>query len=168
MKRAPRVRQLELAAFAAHGFGDQEALGVRVVQAGRVELDELHVRHPAAGAPGGGNAVAGGGVGVGGVQVHLARAARGQDGLRRAEGHHLVGTFVQRVQAQAAVQRQAALLAGDQVHQRVVLEQRDVGRAAHMFDQRFLHRRAGGVGHVHDAPRAVAAFARQVQVAVFL
>jgi hypothetical protein len=85
----------------------RKLLGLRVVQAGGVELDELHVRHPAARAPGGGNAVAGGGVGVGGVQVHLARAAGGQDGVRRAEGQHLVGRFVQRVQAQAAVQRQA-------------------------------------------------------------
>ena len=30
-------RQLELAALAAHGLGDEEVLDVRVVQAGRVE-----------------------------------------------------------------------------------------------------------------------------------
>jgi hypothetical protein len=34
-------------------------------------------------------------------------------------------------------------------------------------DQRGLHGSAGGVGHVHDAPRAVAAFAGEVQLAVF-
>jgi len=38
--------------------------------------------HPAARAPGGGDAVARGRVGVGGVQVDLARAAGGQDGVR--------------------------------------------------------------------------------------
>ena len=37
---------------------------MRVVQAGGVELDELHVGHAAACPPGGGNAVAGGGVGL--------------------------------------------------------------------------------------------------------
>ena len=37
-------RQLEQPAFAAHRFGDQEGLGMRVVEAGRVELDEFHVR----------------------------------------------------------------------------------------------------------------------------
>ena len=92
---------LQQAAFAAHRLADQEGLGVRVVQAGRVELDELHVRHPAARAPGHGDAVAGGGVGVGGVEVDLAGAAGGQDGVRRAEGQHLVGGLVERVQAQA-------------------------------------------------------------------
>jgi hypothetical protein len=52
------------------------------------------------------------------------------------------------------------------VHQHVVFEQRDVGGATHMLDQRLLHRGAGGIRHVHDAPRAVAAFAREVQLAV--
>jgi hypothetical protein len=45
---ARAVGQLQQAAFAAHGFRNQERLRVRVVQAGRVELDEFHVRHPAA------------------------------------------------------------------------------------------------------------------------
>jgi hypothetical protein len=94
-----------------------------------VELDELHVRDAATGAPGGGNAVAGGGVGVGGVQVDLARAAGGQNGVRALKvctssvasssayrpRHWLAGGAV----------RQAQLVAGDQVHQGVVLEQRD-------------------------------------------
>ena len=46
------------------------------------------------------------------------------------EGEHLVGGLVERVQAQAALAvGRPQLAAGDQVHQRVVLEQRDVGRA---------------------------------------
>ena len=161
---ARAVGQQQFAAFAAHGFADEEGLGARVVQPRGVELHELHVAHAATGTPGGGNAVAGGGVGVGGVEVHLARAARGQDGLRGTEGHHRVAGFVQRVQAQAALARQAQLAGGDQVHQGVVLEHGDAGGAAHHVDQRLLHGGAGGVGGVHDAPRAVAAFAREVQV----
>ena len=41
------VGQLQQPALAAHRLGDEEALGVRVVEAGGVELDELHVRHRA-------------------------------------------------------------------------------------------------------------------------
>ena len=36
-----------------------------------------------------------------------------------------------------------------------------------MLDQRLLHGGAGGVGHVHDAPGAVAALAGEVQVSIF-
>ena len=50
----------------------------------------------------------------------------------------------------------------------MVFKQGDVGRLLHPLNQRGLHCGAGGVGHVHDAPRAVAAFAREVQVTVVL
>ena len=56
MKRSP-LGSFEVRAFAAQGLGDQEALGRRVVQAGRVELVEFQVADPAAGAPGHGDAV---------------------------------------------------------------------------------------------------------------
>ena len=39
------------AALAAHGLGNQEILDLQIVQAGRMELHELHVRYPAPGAP---------------------------------------------------------------------------------------------------------------------
>jgi hypothetical protein len=46
---ARAVGQAQVPALAAQRLGDQEGLGVRVVEAGRVELDELHVatRQPA-------------------------------------------------------------------------------------------------------------------------
>ena len=75
---AGAVGQLEQAAFAAHRLGDQEGLGVRVVQAGGVKLDEFHVGDPATGAPAHGDAVARRDVGIGGVEINLACAARGQ------------------------------------------------------------------------------------------
>ncbi len=157
-------RQQQAPALAAHRFADQERLGMWVVQARGVKLDEFHVRHAAAGAPGGGNAVAGGGVGVGGVEVHLAGPARGQNGLRRAEGDDLVGGFVERIQPQAALAGQPQLGAGDHIDQRVLLEHRDARRGAHHLDQRFLHGRAGGIGDMRNAPGAVAALACQVQL----
>ena len=135
----------------AHGLGDQEVLDVRVVQAGRVELDELHVRHPAARAQAAAMpspwrcrdwSCTG----------RPCRAAGGQDGVRRAEGDHLVGAFVQ---AYSPRQRLGCCpsLPDDQVDQHVLLEHLDVGRVLHPLDQRLLHGRAGGVGHVHDAAR---------------
>ena len=134
-----------------------------------MELDEFHVGGAAAGTPGGGNAVTGGGVGVGGVKVDLARAAGGQNGVRRAEGDDLVRAFVERVQAQAArrLVRGLEFVAGDQVHQRVLLEQADVGGLPDALNQGALHGGPGGVRHVHDAAGAVAALAGQVQDTVF-
>jgi hypothetical protein len=75
-----------------------------------VELDELHVADAAAGAPGGGDAVAGGGVGVAGVEVNLAGAAGGQQGVARRKGAddaasragRAVVAVVERIQADAA------------------------------------------------------------------
>ncbi|MOA10996.1 hypothetical protein D3C78_1309100 [compost metagenome] len=48
LHEALAVGQLEVGTLAAQGFGDQEALGLRVIQAGGVKLVELQVRHPAA------------------------------------------------------------------------------------------------------------------------
>ena len=60
------------------GLTDQERFGFWVVQAGRVELHELHIGNSAAGAPGHRNAVSGRAVWVAGVEVNLAGSARRQ------------------------------------------------------------------------------------------
>ena len=130
-----------------------------------MELDELHVADAATGAPGGSDAVAGGGVGIGRVQIDLARAAGGQNGVCRAEGEHVATLHIQRISAVALVAGALELAVGDQVNQHVVLEHRDVGRAPQLGNQRALHGRAGGVGGMHDAALAVAAFTSQVQLA---
>ena len=90
MKRVPAAGQLrrqQQPPSPRTASDDQEGLGVRVVQAGRVELDELHVRHAAAGAPCHRDAVAGRGVGIGRVQVDLAGAAGGQHRVSRLDRH---------------------------------------------------------------------------------
>ena len=161
--------QQQAPALAAHRFGNQEALGMRVEQAGRVKLDELHVLHAAAGPPGGCDAITGGGVGVGGVEVHLARATRGQNGVGRLEGEHLIGVVIQRIQTDAAVGPcrfggAVELVGGDQVDQGVVLKQADVGAGLDPLNQGLLHGGAGGVGDMDDASRAVAALAGEVQL----
>ena len=180
---AGAVGQQQQAAFSAHGLADQKGFGVRVVQAGRVELDELHVLHPAAGTPGCGDTVSGGRVRIGGVQVNLAGTARGQDGVRCGERLDAVLAFIQGVEANALARRPAragpvcpgaAVACGagrhgtrDQVDQHVPVEDSDVGCRQYMLDQFFLYCCASGVRHVHDAALAVAAFACQVQCAVF-
>ena len=39
------VDRLQHAAFAAHRFADQKRFRLRMIKAGGMELDELHVRH---------------------------------------------------------------------------------------------------------------------------
>ncbi len=78
LHKALAVGQQQLATFAAHRFGNQERLGLRVIQAGRVELVEFHIGDAATGAPGHGDAIAGSAVRVAGVQIHLAGATGGQ------------------------------------------------------------------------------------------
>ena len=156
------VPQPQETAFAAHCFGDQERLGIRVVQAGGVELDELHVLDPAAGAPGHGDAVARGGIGVGRVKVDLARATGGDHGVRRRERHDAILVQIQDVSSPAAVVVQTELGSGHEVNDDVPLEHRDVGMAAHLVGQGLLDGRTGRVGDMDDATVAVAALARQV------
>ena len=57
----------EYGPFAAHCLADEETLGVWVVEASGMELDELHVLNLRAGALGHCDAVAGGGVRIAGV-----------------------------------------------------------------------------------------------------
>ncbi len=68
-----------------------------------MELDEFHVRHLAAGAPGQGDAVAGGDVRVAGVKVHFAGPAGGQHHHFGAEGGYPVASRVQYVRSQHPV-----------------------------------------------------------------
>ena len=117
------VGQQQQAAFAAHRFGDQERFRVRVKQAGRMELIELHVRDATAGAPRHRDAVAGRAVRIAGIEVHLARAAGCENHARRLEHFDVIGLLVVDVGADAAIRRAAELGGGDQVDGDVIREQ---------------------------------------------
>src|SRR5204862_485662 len=105
LRRAHRLAALDVvgaaaadyAAFEPQRLGDEGRLGLRVVQAGGVELDELHVGDRRAGAIGHGHPVGGGDVGVGGVQVDLAGAAGGKNGGARDVGLDLAGGAIEDV-----------------------------------------------------------------------
>ena len=159
---AAAVGQAQHGPLAPHGLGDQEGLGLGVIEAGGVELDELHVRHPATGAIGHGDAVARGGVWVGGVQKDLAGAASGQDGMAGGDGLHPVGSDVEDVGTVDPLLLQAELGAGDEVDRDLAFPQLDVGRLAQPGPHRVLHGLAGGVGDVEDAALAVTALPGQV------
>ena len=96
------------AALAADRFGDQERFGLRVEEAGRVELHEFHVRERGAGAVRHRHAVARGDVGVARVEVDLAGAARREQRDRRRERVHLACRGFEDVGAERAVRLGAA------------------------------------------------------------
>jgi hypothetical protein len=94
-----------------------------------VELHEFEVGHPAAGAPRHRDAVAGRGVGVGGVEVDLAGAAGRQHGVACGEGFDLAAALVQRIGAVDLPFLAASALTRDEIDGDVLLEGLDVGWA---------------------------------------
>jgi hypothetical protein len=62
-----------------------------------VKLDKFHVCHATTGAPGHGDAIAGGTVGIAGVEVDLAGTAGGEDDLARTEQVDELTFAVQRI-----------------------------------------------------------------------
>jgi hypothetical protein len=68
-----------------------------------MKLDELHVRHPAAGAPGHRDAVTGRGVRIGRIEVDLARRRRRRSGCAGAERQYLTAGTVEHVGPMAAL-----------------------------------------------------------------
>jgi hypothetical protein len=150
-------------ALAPERLADQEALRVRVVQARRVELEELHVRDARPGPVGHRHPVAGADVRVAGVQVDLARPARGQHGHLAQEGLD-AAVAAQHVGAQAAVGVRAADLAlGDQVDRHREGEEGDVWLLAAGPQQGALDLTAGEVRGVGDPAVGVAPLARQIE-----
>jgi len=133
-----------------------------------VELYEFHVGDTTACTPSHGNAVAGGNVGVGGIQIDLAGAAGGKHGMLCAYGQHFAAGIVEHVGAQTFTAFDADLSRGDEIDGDMVLHQVDVRMFLDLLRQGFLHRMAGGIGGVDDATVTVATFARQVKAAVVL
>ena len=160
------VDRREDAALAADRLADEEALGLRVVEAGRVELEELHARDRRAGAESHRDAVAGRDVGVAGVEVDLAGAAGGEQGRRGEEGVHAAAAAVQHVGAPDAVvpvaDRPAQARLEDQVDRDVVLEDADPGVRPAALDQALLDLPPRRVLGVQDAPARVAALHAEV------
>lgn len=133
-----------------------------VVQARRVELIELHIADPAAGAPGHGYTVSRSSVRVGGIAIRLAGAARGEDSEPGPEQFDMVVFQVQYVGAYASVPRQCQLAIGDQVHGNPAGHQGNVGSRLGLGRQGGGNGVAGGIGCVDNAAVAMPALSCQV------
>lgn len=139
---------------------------MRMIKTGRMKLDEFHVGHATTGAPAHSNSVTGGGVGIGSVQIHLARAARRQNSVACGNRDGLIAQAVKRVGAIAIIVGAPQLIAGDQVDGDVVLQQRDIGVGHYLVGKRFLYGQPGRVGSVDDATLAMPPLAGEV-IAIF-
>jgi hypothetical protein len=127
-----------------------------------MKLDEFHVADAAACAPGHGDAVAGGSVRIGGIQVNLAGAAGSQYRVPSGKSIHLAGFIVERVDTVDAPLVATGMPAGDEIDGQMVFEQSDIGVAANFIGQRGLHRTASGIRCMYDPSFAVSALAGQV------
>ena len=87
----------EHAPLTADGFRDEEALDGGMIEAGGVELDELHVRKGGPGPPGHGHAIAGRDFGIGGIKIDAPAPASGQHHAVAAEGGHFRGGLIQHI-----------------------------------------------------------------------
>ena len=137
---------------------------MRVVQAGGVKLDELHVGDSAAGAPGHRDTVARGRVRVAGVAIHLARSAAGEDDGGGRQRLDPAALGVERVDAEALRLRAVRHVpGGDQIDRHPALAQPDVAMRTRPRKQRIVNRLSGRVRGVRDTPHRVSALAGQVQ-----
>jgi len=153
--------------LAADGLADERLLPVRVraePHDGRVELHELEVAQPGAGAQRHRHAVAGGHARVGGLAEHLAEPAGGEHDRAAVHGADaVVLALAEHVQGQAG---DAAVRGTEEVDGQGVLDDLDLRRPLHRGDQGALDLRAGGVtAGVRDAVAVVAALAGQAEVA---
>jgi hypothetical protein len=150
--------------LAADRLADQEAAGLGVVEAGRVELDELHVHDGGPRPVGHGDAVSRRDLRVAGVDVDLAAAPGGQQGQRRANPPDLAALLVEQVGTDHPGRpgpRQ--LLGGHQVHGQDVSEDLDPGVVLAAGHQHPLDLLAGEVGRVEHTTVGVATLPAQVE-----
>ena len=138
-----------------------------------MELHEFHVADDRSRAVGHGDAVARGDVGIRRVLVDLPDAAGGEHDRSRAERLHFSRRDVEHVGAEHAVGgiargnlRILQARRRDEVDRHVVFEEGNVRIFRGDGEQRVFDRLARQIARVKDAPVRVAAFPRQVVVAV--
>ena len=127
----------QIAALAAHPFGDQHA---RAVHAGRMELEELHVFQRYAGACRHAESVAGVDVGIGAGREDAPRAAGGEQRGARLQDHHFGSLDLHRHHAQ-----HVAVLVADQIERHPLHEEVGVGLDV-LLIQGVQQRMTGAVG----------------------
>ena len=151
------------AAFASNRLGNEKRFDRGMVKAGRVELNEFHVRDHGTCPPGHCHSVAGRDIGVCRVEVNLPAPARGQHGDIAAEGFDHAGNLVEHIDAQATVlPRVAELAGGDEIHGHVVLHHLDFRMRGDLLQKAVFDLAARGIAGVKDAAFRVSTFATEV------
>ena len=152
----------EKGTVAAEGFGEEEAGGVVQVERRGVELDEFDVADDGAGAPGHGDAIAGGDVGIGCFLVDAAEAAGGEED---GAGEDFVVLFVAGVVGDGAAD--FAVL-HEEIRYGGEAEELDVGEGGGFAVEGAGDFAAGGIAvGVEDAVAGVGAFAAEDEFAAF-
>ena len=152
-------------AFAAHRLADQKGLGLGMVEAGGMKLDEFHVGHPCPGTIGHGHAVAGGNVRIGCIEIDLAAAARGQEDDRRGERFHPPAAFFEHVNALAPIDPLfSQFLGGDQIDGKVILKDLDIGLSRDCAEQGPLDFAPGHIFGVENAAFGMAALLAEIKL----
>jgi hypothetical protein len=129
-----------------------------MIETGRMELHELHVGDPTARAPGHGDAVAGGDVGVAGVEIDLVGPAGGQHHEAGEEGLDLPVAEIEDIGAQTAMLAMSRQMSGrDEIDGDVLLIERHIGALTHLAFERGGDRTPGGIGGMDHAPMCVTA-----------
>jgi len=152
--------------LAADRFRNEEGLGVRMIEAGGVELDEFHVGDRRTGPVGDGDAVPRGDVGVARVEIDFPGSPRGEDGGVREEGVDRPRLHVENVRADRLVLpppvERLQLAASNEVDGGVVLVDPDAAVGPGAGKEGALHLAAGQVLGVEDPSLRVSPLASEV------
>lgn len=130
---------LQNPALAAHCFGDEERLGLRVVQARGMELHKLKIGDFAPSTPANGHAIARRLIGVRGVKVHLPMSTRAEVGLCAAHLVDLARSAAQDVRPKTTVFRKVGrvFVRRQKIDRHLMLGDLDIGSALHGRNERF-------------------------------
>ena len=157
------IQVFEDASFSPQGLRDEEGFRLWVEKAGWVELNEFHVRDGNPGSCRHGDAVAGGDVRIGGIQVNLTATASGEDDKRRPDGFNFPRQNIEHIGAQAVgFTREGCFFRGDQIDGKVILQHFNVGILCNGSEKRLLNHFASHVLAVKNASFGVAAFFAEV------
>ncbi len=135
---------------------------MRVIEAGGMELDKLHVFHAATCAPAHGDAVTGRNIRVGGIEVDFACATGSQYRIGCQDGFHPVTLLVVNVGAPAALVCVSWVFLGDQIDRDVFFQNSDVRVGGNLDRQRIYHGSTGSISGVDDATMTVTTFTGQM------
>src|SRR5215472_3755865 len=143
---------LQYCPFPTHSLADQERFGFGMIQAGRIELDEFHVRNGRSSPIGHRHPIAGRYVWIRGVKIYFSASARGQKRARGGKGLDFTGSLIQRINPQTAlIATRSDLLAGYEINRDMVLENRDVFMTSHRGEQSALDLTAVDIFCVQNA-----------------